>query len=501
MANLNTKNTGTDDQTLPDISSADVDQAFDRIRTDTGEADEIIELDDADLIDDENDMAIESAEELFRAPGIDDVSFPRTDGSFSKGKLVKWDDPNRFVVVGLDDKKRNLVTKTFAAERLFQVNPFLRNSIAQVQASAEVRGQLTSILQDLKAKQTPETAETKKIQDKEIADGGNAENLSETIRTFDLPGGFEGAAATSMAGYARSEEKDNVNQDRYYVNPETGFVAVIDGMGGGKNGERAAEIVAKNLKTDEADIASAMETASAMMKAEFGEKSKDGACFVGIKPPVIGKPLEVSQCGDADLYHFGTNGSVKFRPGQQLELGAKPQSLFEQLDQMTTMNLPASQVQNILRGMIKKIAGKEDNAAADAISSRIVNGTTPVVETTNPYYASLRAKVSNAIKGDRNDVATYTTKENVEAGDWIVMMSDGVADNFEPGEIAEFMREAIAAGRTPEQATAEMSKKVDERIAARGKNDPDTLKKHYKLDNATVVIMKATGAQGAARAA
>jgi serine/threonine protein phosphatase PrpC len=102
----------------------------------------------------------------------------------------------------------------------------------------------------------------------------------------------------------------------------------------------------------------------------------------------------------------------------------------------------------------------------------------------------LRAKVVNAIKDTQADVAHFESKGNVEVGDWILVMSDGVSDNFIEGEIEDFVNKAIERDWSPEALTQKISQALDERISLASKNDPIARRNHYKMDNATIIAMR-----------
>ena len=427
--------------------------------------------------------AQKTAPQLASAKGID-VVFPRSDGSTTRGKMIEWDLSEFVLVVGPDKKPGEFARKRINIEKLYALNPGLKEKVDHYDLALEERDKLTSLLEDMK---------NRTITKKEIGRGVGAETLSEGLRTFELPGGIEGAAATSAAGYNHIEKKRGRNEDRYFVNPQTGFVAVIDGMGGGKSGPRAADIVAKNLASNETDIAGALLYAQAMMKADPEIGKADGACLVTAKLE-IGKPIDINQCGDVDIYHFGPSGDAKYRPGQHLEQNKPAQSAFEALKQMSNLKVPEEQVRKMVTSMsksAKKDFNKADEEGLNKIIDGIVNNKEVIVERDNPLYGSLRKMVVNALTSKQLATMNFQSPGPLEGGDWVLVLSDGVSDNFEDGEIEGIIKTASSEGRTSEWVTSEISRLADERMKMQAEKNPAAAGKHYKLDNATILTMRA----------
>lgn len=499
MANPNTANVQDPNEDIPE------EFAFTSIAREDGPTakEDVVELSDEDLM---------SGEDYFKAKGID-VIFPRTDGSTTKGKLIKWPEKEEekvgYLVAGLDGKdpaadldkdpaadldRDELVGKELNEDevaKLFKLNPFLRATLVKMRTSKEAREKLTSIFEDVMVKP---------VRGQEINNGGNAETLEAAIHTFELPGGIEGVAATSKAGYLHATEIDadgkevvkDRNEDAWLIDPETGFVGVFDGMGGGKNGMRAVETTATAVANNQTDVPAAAKSAQNSLAADPEIGKGDGACFLTVKPE-LGKSIEVNQCGDVDLYHLSASGEIKYEPGQQLDISQQPQSAFEFLDQVNSMNLPEEKKEAFIRGLIKSAKGdmnEVDIAAMENIVERILSGKRPVVERDNALFTSLRRMVVNGLSQKQSSVASYETPSPVEAGDWILLMSDGVSDNFLEGEIRRYVVMAIQRNWTPEQLTQKISQVLDERIMLAAKNDPLAKQNHYKLDNATIVVMR-----------
>lgn len=329
------------------------------------------------------------------------------------------------------------------------------------------------------------------IDEPTIEDGGTAETLKESLVTFEMPGGIQGAAATSLAGYKyeidkRTNQPKNHNEDRLYINPKTGLVAVIDGMGGGTKGEHSAQSLAESISQNEDNIAEAANFVHSVLKNIPDAGLNDGACFLSGKIEV-GQPIEVNQCGDVDLYHFSADGEIKYQPGDQLKLGQTAQSPMEQFEEFAAQGLSKDQ---ILKRMEIDPGNLDKFPAVKDIVERIVAGERPFLERSNPLYENLRMSVLKSVTKKEADVATFQTESVVEEGDWIILMSDGVSDNFTQEQIVTFMGNVIKYGWSPAEATKKISDELQRRIELRAKEDPTAMKNYWKLDNATIVIMR-----------
>ncbi len=139
-----------------------------------------------------------------------------------------------------------------------------------------------------------------------VLDGGDADSLAASLRMFDMP--YARVAAATDKGV---EYKDR-NEDRVAVYAPGNFVAVVDGMGGYKNGREAADILANALARYPEDPSEAVWDARKRM-SHLG--SNDGAVFVSGRILVQGnnrRYLEVRQAGDARLLVARPHGSIAF---------------------------------------------------------------------------------------------------------------------------------------------------------------------------------------------
>jgi serine/threonine protein phosphatase PrpC len=341
------------------------------------------------------------------------------------------------------------------------------------------------------------------VRERQIDNGNKAETLKEAMHSFELPGGIEGVAATSMAGYKYELGKDGQpkmhNEDRWVIDPNTGLVAVIDGMGGGTKGEVSAELLAENITLHQDNIPEAVQETQLELASDPEIGGSDGACFISGKME-IGQPIEINQSGDVDLYHISASGQIKFKPGDHMNLGKNPQSTFDYFDLLSRKNIVGDKLQEHVNHIIKQAEKGivlENNPAVEEIMERIAAHEKPYVKPSNPLYQSLRKSVTSAVMKEVATSIDYQTPENIEAGDWILMMSDGVTDNFEEEEILGVIQTAIRKGWSPEMVTEKLSAELDRRIQMKANNDPLTEQHHFKLDNATLVVMRVKSGQQA----
>ncbi len=105
------------------------------------------------------------------------------------------------------------------------------------------------------------------------------------------------------------------NEDRIVINPKENLFAVIDGVGGSSNGQRAAQILAQQIQKYPNSPQRALNTAAKMMKAE--KITGGGACVAICKiqtSPNGKQTLEVTYAGDVKVAVFNKNGKQAIDP-------------------------------------------------------------------------------------------------------------------------------------------------------------------------------------------
>ncbi len=245
----------------------------------------------------------------------------------------------------------------------------------------------------------------------EIITGEEAGSLMESMHRYELASGD-----TLIAGTYRGINYKDHNEDRIVVVPSKNMVAVVDGMGGYENGAAAADILANELLLwpNNARLA-AEKTEEKIRTNKLGEA---GAVFISTyiftknKPDgQIGKFLAISQLGDAKLAVIGKDGTIKFT--------SKDQSYVQDLvdvDKITT-----------------------DEA----------------------LYHPQRNMITYAVMAGETEEPKNYAGVGVDEGDLVLLMSDGVSDNFTPEEMA---REKKRKGLTANQLFAWLSMETDNRM-------------------------------------
>ena len=206
------------------------------------------------------------------------------------------------------------------------------------------------------------------------------------------------------------------NEDRIAVNPGNGFVAVVDGMGGHKNGDKAAEILADSLAKYPSDPEMAVTKAREEMRQIEWDKNhggEPGAVFVSsrVRETANGKKvLDVVHAGDARIIIVGSSGEVRF-------------------------------------------ASKDDSNVQGLVDLGVL---TP----DHALYYDNRSDVQNAIMGSRG---YRLNKQSIELkrGDRVILGSDGIFDNLTNEEVAELAAPGFAtAGEAVKLISSETGKRM-----------------------------------------
>jgi len=230
-----------------------------------------------------------------------------------------------------------------------------------------------------------------KLKKPEILDGAGLESLDEDIREYKTASGDKIYAATDK-GVDYSKDR---NEDRVAVSPRDNMAAVIDGVGGADDGDKAAQFLAESLLKFPNNPVNAVEVASRQM--ELTQIDKDGgACFASVR--IINgdngqKSVEIAKAGDVKV--------LIFREGN-LIWESKDDSLMQ---------------------------------------IRLETGTATEDEA---LYVGGGNIVTNAITAD----ATESNFElqppvSVQKGDLVMLLSDGVTDNAVPKEIGQLVKQGL----------------------------------------------------------
>ncbi|MBP6884054.1 MAG: SpoIIE family protein phosphatase [Candidatus Pacebacteria bacterium] len=246
------------------------------------------------------------------------------------------------------------------------------------------------------------TPETKVIQPAKILDGKEATDLVESAESFVFANGDEVVAGTDL-GIGGGKNK---NEDRLLVVPGENFVAVIDGIGGEPDGDLAAQVLAEEFQKTPLDIKGAVGRAKLSMK-EKGFFERTGACFITARILENNKKknLEVWQQGNCSVVIFSEKGIIKFK--------------------------------------------SED----DVFVNTLVKG--GQITPDQALYNPRRNVVTSAVTIENTaEPKTYDLSSiDLEPGDKIFIMSDGISDNLLPEEIWQ----AVEEMKTKEDAISAVS--------------------------------------------
>ncbi len=225
----------------------------------------------------------------------------------------------------------------------------------------------------------------------EILDGGDSECLKENIHTYTLRSGDFVAAATD-----RGIDRER-NEDRMVVDPLSSSVVAIDGLGGGDNGDLAAQILAEAFEFSKGNPKKAIKECIRVMQELIAKRLLtrfDGACFASVRISedyeTDNKTANIKIVGDAKVMIFGKKGP-RFISKEQ------------------------SQIQDLLNSGVLT----EDQA----------------------LYFIFRNIISNCVNGRGDTKNPLSDEIYIEEGDIILVMSDGISSNLTPDEIWELIQE------------------------------------------------------------
>lgn len=445
------------------------------LKMDAIEEDEIPFLDEAyfeEIVEEEEGE--KTAEYYAKAPGIP-VSFRRSGGRVIKGKLIEWDNPERFVVVGIDGN--DLIKKEFTADKMHAWNPFLSNSIAMVSASADVRTKLTSVLEDFNVKKARAALE----ENREIIVNDN-DWLEDEITTdayIDENGNEEVSIALSTAktpNYKKPKNEDSVGFNRRFNTS-----IVTDGMGGEGHGDKATEIVTRHMTSvpfEEAEIKKAAKKAADEIKAK--NLGRAGACFA-MTYTKDGDEIKIAEAGDCLVVVTDQNNNVLATSEDlRAKLGLPAQNWLEALNS-DAFRAVAPPAEKLATNLIKQFQLPLDEAKT--ISERIHAGQKPVVKPEMESYKILLAPVMNTINAQKAEPLVYGTGIIAKPGMRVYKFTDGITDL----DVLENILGATKGDKTPEEAI---------RIISAIAHDAQE-QKGAKIDNMGVSVEYVVGAEAA----
>ncbi len=236
-----------------------------------------------------------------------------------------------------------------------------------------------------------------------ILNGEGAEDLYDSSRIYET-----GLRDRVIAGTDKGVGYDH-NEDRVVVSSRDNFVAVIDGIGGHKNGQLAAQILAESFAST-SEVNQAVNQASDRMR---NKKIEDGgAVFISarVKQDSRGRKfLEIAQVGDAKLFVLDNQGGVGFQTVDQ----------------------------SLVQSMVDEGKINPDEA----------------------LYHPERNVVTAFVGPEFSPKELLHDRAYVNSGDRVFLMSDGISDNLTPEEISR-----LTHGKTIEEAARIISKVISERM-------------------------------------
>jgi serine/threonine protein phosphatase PrpC len=248
-------------------------------------------------------------------------------------------------------------------------------------------------------------------QKEELLDGAGVEDLGQTPKYYKFASGD-----VVVAGTDKGVDYKDHNEDVVAVSPEKNFIVVADGMGGYGRGDQAARILAENLLLQPNDVTKGAAKAVEDMRDQG--MRKEGAVFISARvldSDESKKSLEVFQSGDAKMIIVKKDGSIS----------------FESVDE--------SYIQDILNfGQITP-----DEA----------------------LYHNGRNMVTSAISPHLSGQPKSYEDVEVEPGDAVLLMSDGISDNITADEIGHKVKE----GMTPSELYVWLSESTKERMTNKDK--------------------------------
>ncbi len=250
-----------------------------------------------------------------------------------------------------------------------------------------------------------------------ILDGEGAESLFDSACKGKLESGD-----LIIAGTDKGINYGEINEDRVVVRGDEDFFAIVDGMGGmgvpGKSeGALSAQILAEKIAKKHGDIDTAIQDAIQEMR-NHKDITNGGALFISakLKEGPNGKLLEIRQAGDCRLIIIKKDGDIRFE--------SEDESLVQIL-------LQSGQI-------------------------------TPDQALISP----MRNRVSNPISPNGFEQVKKYDDQEVEDGDLVLLMSDGISDNFTPDEISKMWKEE---NLTPEELFQKISDESGKRMANKEK--------------------------------
>lgn len=253
---------------------------------------------------------------------------------------------------------------------------------------------------------------------KDILDGTEGKDLYDGMRHY-----TDSLGNTIVAGTDVGIFKDQ-NQDRVVVKKANNFTSVIDGVGGEEHGDVAAQALAEQFANNPDDIAESTANAINFLKQDTKYKNS-AACFI------TARIVEEQHAAPAKAELQKT-----YKPKQFLEVWQQGDCSVIVLDE---------------NGAVIFVS-KDDTMAQELVDS----GAIPADKA---YYHKYRDVVTSAVSPQGNTKPKTYPLIPLKAGYRVILMSDGINDNFDPEEIAQQIK-----GLRQEQAMKQLTDLTSQRM-------------------------------------
>ncbi len=231
-----------------------------------------------------------------------------------------------------------------------------------------------------------------------VITGDGAASLSSAIEQYTSPDGIILTAATDI-GVNPYKKK---NEDRVALHIDHNMAAVIDGIGGAEQGDEFADCLAHGLATFPDDMQGALE----YTKREAIRRlcwAFAGACFASVRIEIDGEEPTVTG------YRRGDVRATLLSPCYDVVAESVDESLVQSLLNANVITKEQARLH------------PHRNVVTESIGDSDGNG-----------------------RGNYKAPEPFWSKHPVERGSRILLMSDGITDNLETGEIVKLIRGAAA---------------------------------------------------------
>ena len=238
-----------------------------------------------------------------------------------------------------------------------------------------------------------------------VLDGNDAPSLLASVEQYRSPNGLLFIAATDIGiNYSKLR-----NEDRVVLRPDCGFAAVVDGMGGQKDGDRFAHVLAHELGKYPNDP----NTAIANMRSLTSSMDSGASACMG----------SVSVARNADGY-FLRNA---YRVGDVRVAIIVPTDEGLYVRETTDKTKANERVQAITNEIRLRALATTDDVALEQLREEFIYQLTAAERERNV--------VTNALYGYASPIDPIWENIPLPPGSFVLLLSDGITDNLDVLEI------------------------------------------------------------------